>query len=157
MPGTQGRYLFRVTTILSGTAILLGGLIYIFLRPGEPLFLDWARATGLGSLVDHLRPGSFDPALLPAWSVYSLPGALWAFAYSLTITGIWSGSHHPVKFLWLATIPVLVLGFELLQAPGIIPGTFSILDLVFGILGAGAGFLFPAIILKSTRHESRKQ
>lgn len=128
--------------LLSAAALLLGGCIYICLRPAEPVFFDWAHAAGLGGLIDRVRANNLSlDTLLPEWVVYSLPCAFWAFAYAAIITRIWTDSRHRIKYFWLATIPLLVLGFELLQYPGIIPGTFCTEDLIAGILGSGTGMI----------------
>jgi hypothetical protein len=79
--------------------------------------------------------------ILPKWIVYSLPNGLWAFAYALLITGIWSDSKSCVKYFWMGSIPVLVLGFEILQYPGIIRGTFSMQDIALGIAGITVGII----------------
>lgn len=152
---TKYSWSFRMAILLPVVAILAGGLIYVFLRPSEPLFLEWTRAAGLGSLVDLLRTRQpAEGAGLPFWVIYSLPGALWAFAYSSVITGMWARSGHPVKYLWLSTIPLLVMGIEILQVPGIVPGTFSFQDLWAGILGAGTGAVITLFFLKPSTHES---
>jgi hypothetical protein len=156
MPGTQGRYLFRIVPILSGTAVLLGGLIYVFLRPAEPVFIKWVRVAGLESLIDLLRSLPSDAGTaLPRWIVYSLPGALWAFAYSVIITGIWARSNSSAKYFWLSTIPILVLGIEILQVPGVFPGTFCVQDLTLAILGSGAGTITMILSQKPSYHESK--
>lgn len=138
---------------LSGMAIILGGSIYLFLRPEEVLFLQWARSTGLDAMVSMLRPAnSYMFSSLPTWTLYSLPGALWAFAYALIITRLWAGKRHWIRYVWLSTIPLLVLGFELLQYPGILPGTFSITDLITSLLGSAAG-IFIGITSKNINHD----
>ncbi|MCF6357636.1 MAG: hypothetical protein L3J54_07500, partial [Draconibacterium sp.] len=79
---------------------------------------------------------------------------LWAFAYSMLIVGIWSGSKSKIKYFWLATIPVLVLGFETLQYFEIIRGTFSIQDIAFGITGIIIGIIVGNKITKIKNHEN---
>ena len=142
-----------ILNTLPGVAIILGGSIYLFLRPEEVRFLHWARSTGVDTVVSLLRPENPDVfSSLPTWTVYSLPGALWAFAYALVITRLWINKRHWIRYLWLSTIPLLVLGFEVLQYPGILPGTFSIPDLIASLLGSAAG-IFIGITSKSINHE----
>lgn len=132
----------RILSFLPAFAVLFGIAIYVFARPAEPAALLWARSHGLDKLLDLLRPGSSNPVnILPAWILYSLPNALWALAYSILITRIWAGNRQFIGYFWMATIPALVLGMELLQYPAILSGTFSIPDLVSGILGMSAGYL----------------
>ena len=140
--------------IISALALLAGGVVYILFRPSEIVFFNWIRAIGFDNWFNlvrnsslHLSPG------IPEWIVYSLPNGLWAFGYALLITIIWSGSQSWLKYLWLASIPLLVLGFEILQLTGIIPGTFCIQDITFGIVGLTLGICVGIKIIKSNYHE----
>ncbi len=141
---------------LPGVAIILGGCIYLFLRPEEVLYLHWARSAGLDAVVSLLRPENPDAlSSLPTWTLYSLPGALWAFAYALIMTRLWVSKRHWIRYLWLSTIPLLVLVFEVLQYPGILPGTFSIPDLIASLFGSAVG-IFIGITSKEINHEYEK-
>ena len=113
-------------------------------RPSDFVFFRWIETTGLpvnwiARARDHLFSGS---PPLPAWIIYSLPGGLWAFAYTVLILTIWKNNRSRVKYFWMATIPALVVGFESLQLTGIVPGTFCLQDMMLGIAGIGLGFLF---------------
>ncbi len=140
---------------LPGAAIILGASVYLFLRPGELLYHQWARSTGLDAVVSLLRPENPNVlSSLPTWTLYSLPGALWAFAYALIITRLWMSKKHWIKYLWLSTIPLLVLGFEVLQYPGILPGTFSIPDLLTSLFGSAVGIFIGITSRKRFNHEN---
>jgi len=91
---------------------------------------------------------------LPQWFVFSLPNGLWAFAYSLLITVIWGGSKSWIRFLWWATIPLLVIGFEVLQLIQTIPGTFCTQDMILGVAGLLLGILVGSGKTKSIYHEN---
>ncbi len=143
----------RLYVFLSALAIFVGGLIYILLRPSEPIFFSWISITGLDQLISATR--SLSPALgqlLPEWLVFSLPNGLWAFAYALLITSIWSGSRSWLRYPWLASIPLLVLGFEILQHPGIIPGTFCIQDMALGTVGLVLGIFVGTMKTKNNNY-----
>ena len=128
--------------MLSIFALSLGGIIYIFFRPSEHVFFAWIRAVGLSHWLTLARESSITSVLpLPELFVYSLPGGLWAFAYALLITIIWGGSRSWLRYLWMASIPILVLGYEVLQYAMIIPGTFSMPDIVIGITGLLIGII----------------
>ncbi len=149
-------YSHRLYIILSGLAIFIGGLIYIFLRPSEHLFFGWIRLAGLDQWISPAR--SLSPwlgQLFPDWIIFSLPNALWAFAYTMLITSIWSGSKSWLKYFWMASIPLLVLGFEILQYPGLIPGTFCIQDIVFGVLGLVLGIFIGTIKTKKNNYHEK--
>lgn len=143
-----------VVALLPAAAILLGGFIYIYLRPSESIFMQWARIARLDGILHLVKPERpISGTVLPQWLVYSLPSGLWAFAYSLVISFLWAGKKHWIRYFWLSTIPLLVFGFEILQLSGTIPGTFSISDLVLGCLGSGAGVFVGIKRLKSNRYK----
>jgi hypothetical protein len=131
-------------------ALLLGALIYILFRSSEPVFFTWIPGIDLGNLFSTIRSATttISPSL-PEWVVYSLPGGLWAFGYAVLITGIWNGSRSWLRIFWMATIPVLVAGYEILQYAGIIPGVFSAQDIALGM----AGLIIGIWIGKSTSNQ----
>jgi hypothetical protein len=53
----------------------------------------------------------------------------------------------------MSTIPILVIGFELLQYTGLVKGTFSFQDIAFEISGLLLGIYAGIIITKSHPHE----
>jgi hypothetical protein len=134
---------------LSAIALLAGGIIYILFRTSEPVFFNWIRAAGLDNWLSFARNSSLSlTPNLPGWIVYSLPNGLWAFSYALLIIAIWSDSKSWLKYFWMASIPLLVLGYEILQYPKIIPGTFCIQDLILGIAGLTIGIIVGIKIIK---------
>ena len=151
---SSANYSSRLYILLSAFALSVGGIIYIFLRTSEHVFFSWINAVGLGNWINFARHHSLSQNLhLPEWIVFSLPNGLWAFAYALIITKIWSGSKSWLKYFWMASIPVVVLGFEILQYAGIIRGTFCIQDIAFGVAGLIIGILVGNRIIKSNNHE----
>ena len=148
------KYSNRYYVILSVFALSLGGLIYIFFRPSEHVFFGWIRAVGLDHWFKLLRESSIASSLLlPEWIVYSLSNGLWAFAYALLTTIIWGASNSWLRYLWMASIPILVLGYEVLQYAMIIPGTFNLHDIIFGMAGLILGIILGLIINKPENHE----
>ena len=144
----------HLNILLCSVALLLGGIIYILFRTSEPAFFNWISAVGLDNWLDFARNSTLTlTPLLPDWIVYSLPNGLWAFAYALLITTIWSDSKSWLKYFWMASIPLLVLGFEILQYPKIIPGTFCIQDIILGIAGMTIGIIVGMKIIKPDYHE----
>jgi len=151
---SSAKYPSRLYIFLAVIAILLGGFIYIFLRPSEHVFFGWISTMGLDNLLNLARQNSISQSLhLPDWIVFALPNGLWAFAYALIITGIWSGSKSWLKYFWMASIPLLVLGFEVLQYAGIIRGTFCLQDVLMGLAGILLGTIVGFKITKSNNHE----
>jgi hypothetical protein len=136
--------------LLGFVALWAGALVYIHLRSSNPLFIRWIKSVGCEKLF------SFNQSLniyLPVWLVYSLPSALWAFAYSILITGIWWFSSSWLKYIWLTSIIVLAIGWEFLQLIGLASGTFSLGDILSGIIGAAIGVLLGIKIIKPKYHE----
>jgi len=144
--------------IISALALLAGGLVYILFRPSEIVFFSWIRAIGFDNWFNLVRNSSLPSSPeVPEWIVYSLPNGLWAFAYALLITIIWSGSQSWLKYLWLASIPLLVLGYEILQYSNIIPGTFCIQDMALGIAGLTIGITVGTKLKTQNYHEKSNE
>ena len=140
----------RIPLLIAGLAIVTGGLIYILFRPSEFVFFQWIRTLGFGQTLTFLRaPFSAATSIMPNWFIYSVPDSLWAFAYTLIILTLWSGSKSVWRYLWYATIPILLLGSELLQLTGTIRGTFSFSDVGWITAGLFVGILTYA---KTTNH-----
>jgi hypothetical protein len=145
----------RLYILLCALALLLGGMIYILFRTPEPVFFHWIRAVGLEGWLNLARSKSLSLSqVFPKWIVFSLPNGLWAFAYALLITGIWKGSKSRLKYFWMASIPLLVVGFEILQYAEIIPGTFCMQDIALGMAGLTTGILAGIFTIKPKNHES---
>jgi len=148
----------RTCMFLSVFAILTGGIIYILFRASEPLFFRCLNGTGFEHWLAVIRQHSLTHTpLLSEWIVYSLPNGLWAFAYALVITTIWSGSKSWIRFPWMASIPVLVWGYELVQYAGIVPGTFCFQDLALGSLGLVTGIVVGRKIYKTNDDEKKPE
>lgn len=142
---------------VAGLAIIAGGLVYIFCRPGDFQFFEWINSLGFGNLLSTLRSHPLPAVLnLPDWFCYSLPDGLWAFAYTLIILTIWSGSKSVARYFWYASIPLFVLGSELLQLSGTVRGTFTLNDIFWLSLGLLAGALTSIILPKILNYENKK-
>lgn len=136
--------------LLSLTTLLLGALIYILLRPSEAIFVEWICEIGFEKQLVQLQgTANLQQLSIPNWIIYSLPNGLWAFAYSLLIISIWAENISLIKYFWLTSIPVLILGYELLQLTPIISGTFCVQDIITGIVGILTASLFATKIIKT--------
>jgi len=128
--------------LLSSLAVFVGGLIYILFRPVEPVFFNWFSTVGIENWLSIVREKSLSfYSFLPQWIVYSLSNGLWAFAYTIIVLSIWTGSNSFLKYFWYLSIPVLVFGFELLQLTGELQGTFCLNDIIWGAIGITIGFI----------------
>ena len=154
-------YCFNTTSInglyvgLSTLAILLGGMVYIFFRPADFIFFRWIRAAGFERWLSHARHKAQSLDLfLPDWIIVSLPSGLWAFSYALLIASMWAKNRSWLRYYWMSSVPLLVMGFELLQYPDIIPGTFCFQDLVMGMTGMITGICIGIKTTKPENHEN---
>jgi hypothetical protein len=131
-----------LTVLIMMLPLLFGSVIYILLRPDEPVFFYWFKMIGLEHWLNLLRNNALISSLnFPDWVIYSLPNGLWAFACSFIIMVIWNGNKSLLKYFWFAALSLLVLGFELLQLSGMLPGTFCIEDLLLGAAGITLGII----------------
>jgi hypothetical protein len=144
----------RWCIILCSVALMLGGIIYVLFRITEPVFFHWTLAAGPDSWVNLARHKLVSTGQqLPEWIIFSLPNGLWAFAYAVLITRIWSGSKSWLRTCWMISIPVLVIGFEILQYFRIMPGTYCIQDVAMGIAGLTTGIIVGLKTIKPKNHE----
>jgi hypothetical protein len=133
----------------SSFAIVAGGLIYVLFRPVEPVFFDWFRAVGMENWLITIREKTLSIySFLPQWIVFSMPNGLWAFAYTLFILFIWTGSTSLLKYFWFSSIPVLVFGFEVLQLTNSFQGTFCMNDIIWSAIGITIGIFTSYIITR---------
>ncbi len=144
----------RSVIFMAALSILLGGIIYLAFRSPELAFIQWIGASGSDGWLALFRENAASYGKnLPEWFVYSLPDGLWAFAYALVITSIWTRSSSWIKYLWLASIPLLIIGFEAMQYLHIIPGTFCFQDLIAGLAGLTLGYIIGTNTQKHRKHE----
>lgn len=154
VPVTNGSR--RRLVFFSLLALLAGGSIYLFMRPGSFIFHHWLDAMGIdpGAFQGADAAGRWSGSLME-WILYSLPDGLWALAYTLLIFGLWAGSRSRARYFWYATIPLLVIGFESLQGIGIIRGTFSFSDLLTSMAGMISGVYIQYLIRKKPGHKAK--
>ncbi len=134
---------------LSILLLIIGGCIYLLMRPPLLLIHKVAWDLGFGIIVQHGRMFVAGWAV-PNWFLYSLPGALWATAYILIIDAILSENSVQSRLLIAAFIPALGVGSELMQWAGLLPGTFDAIDMVFYAFP----FLIYVIIEMMKSHEN---
>lgn len=132
--------------LLSFIAICAGASVYILFRPAEASFLNWFTFLESGHWLDALRDRSLSlSSLLPKWLLFSLPDGLWAFAFTLLVLSIWSGSNSLLRYFWYLSIPLLVFGFEILQLTGALRGTFCLNDILLSAMGIALGVIIVKV------------
>ena len=123
----------RISYIILSVAFLLIGVIVYYYCRNEVLvyesYLGINKSKGIVS----------DPKLVNAkWLTKSianwLPDLCWEISFLYMLTAVWGGWKQVPILLKLATL-IVILGSELLQAIGIIPGTGDILDILVYFIG----------------------
>ena len=119
----------RVRIITIVMMLMVGGLVYLLFRPRTLLLFHVADAMGLSSVITRCR-SAVEGITLPDWMIYCLPNALWAGAYVLLADSVLKGRSVRLRLLVTAVIPALGLLSEVMQAFGLLPGTFDGWDVV---------------------------
>ena len=118
----------RLKLPLGMMLLLMGGMTYLLFRPQTLLMFHVTDALGLSAVINSMREGI--SSQLPEFIIYSLPGALWAAAYILTIDSLMFRQSVMPRILVSGIIPVIGAVSELLQLIGLLPGTFDVADLL---------------------------
>lgn len=105
--------------------LVLGVGLYVAFRPRLPWVLAWFPYPGR---LEHV---------LPERLVDVAPDAAWSYALAASLALVWaprSGSRPSLRRLaWLAVGPVFSATYELGQRLGVVPGSYDVADLVFGV------------------------
>lgn len=67
-----------------------------------------------------------------------LPSCIWCFSWTLILLTIWRGSCHcrSERIFWCSLPIVLNIAWEVFQAVGVIGGSGTFTDIIFGVAGA---------------------
>jgi hypothetical protein len=133
---TKNRIIFQVITPL-----LIGGLIYIFFRADSLLMFRWFDTLGLTKIISSCRQFTVGHFHLPTWILFSLPDALWIFAFINLMLLIWQDRFSINSIFWLLIAPTIGIFSEVGQVVHIIPGTFDIIDLTLILTASTLPFL----------------
>jgi hypothetical protein len=109
-------------------AILCGMVIYAFFRDisNMLLFHFFPKWSFLSELYIPLNADSI-------WSymfIYNLPYGLWCLSGLLLVRAVWFGNIK-WRMIYGGIFIAIVMTYVFLKLPGIIPGTFDALDLIF--------------------------
>lgn len=113
--------------------LFVGGGIYLLTRDKSLLMFNWVENIGFYDELDVLR-SHFPSYKIPEWIKYSLPSGLWSFSYIIMMHLIWLDEDRTKRLIWVLCLPVLAVFSEIFQIPGIIPGTFDMVDLLCYII-----------------------
>ena len=118
--------------ILSFAFLLIGVVVYYFFRNEVLVYESYLGINKSKGIVS-------DPKLLNAnWLSKSisnwLPDLCWELSFLYMLSAVWGGWTQVPKLLKLTSL-LVILGSELLQALGILPGTGDILDILVYFIG----------------------
>lgn len=123
-------------------SIVVGGVLYLLWRADSLLMFYWADILGVGNSLDVarqlVRSAGTQP---PEWATLSLPAALWAYSLTVLLGWIWAENWVVVCGLVVPAMVVLAAGVEVGQAVGVVPGTYTTLDLVLGVAAVFVGLI----------------
>jgi hypothetical protein len=116
-------------------ALLVAGAIYLAFRTETLAMFTWADAAGQGGAIAWLRSSAAPLcSALPAVLLYSVPDALWQYAFAFVLFRLSSGAAPLERALWCALPIAIGIGLELGQGARVVEGTFDPVDLLLGSL-----------------------
>jgi hypothetical protein len=120
---------FIITVVLP---IAIGSTIYILFRSTRLYvfhWIDWMQIANPIMLI-RMKAAHF---VIPNQILYSLPDGIWVFSGTSALLYIWDGYKSWLSSIWIS-IPFLAgMVMEFGQGLNLVPGTFSIADLVYNI------------------------
>jgi len=113
---------------VASLALLCGMALYFFFRDTTNMFLFryFPKLSFMNTSFFTIKADSIWSYML----IYNLPYAFWCLSGLLFIRGIWLSDTKRGN-IYSITFFVIVMSYVVLKLPGIIPGTFDLLDLVF--------------------------
>lgn len=125
-----------ISIMLAAFALVLlgaGGVVYISFRSISLLMFDWFESLRCMDIVEKIR--SLSVGITPSnFVLYNLPDLLWMVSYLLFVNALIPKRNLGSYLFWLLFLPVLAVIHEIMQAIGIIPGSFDYIDLLCYII-----------------------
>ena len=115
--------------------LLIGGLTYILFRADSLLMFRWFDTIGLQQVIETARQ-FIGHSRLPAWTIFSLPDALWIFSFTSLMLIIWRDKFSAQSIFWLCIAPTVGLLSEIGQGFHFIRGTFDPMDLTLILIAS---------------------
>lgn len=120
--------------------LLFGSLIYLLFRPDNILLFHWLEQIGARERIDDWRAqAAWLTEYLPGWLLFSLPNSLWTYSFAIYFTLLWR-DHR--LYYWVGLTWAISLLGELLQLFSWLPGTFSLIDLMFIIIAIVCSYFY---------------
>jgi hypothetical protein len=127
--------------------IALGGIIYTCWRKPSLLMFSWYHTIGLETFISLSRQYAAPfYGLLPQWVIFSLPNGLWVYAMTAFMAYVWHNSESAfLRTVWLSIGLLLGVGSEILQAAGVISGTFDLTDVFLCLVASAAAMTMAKV------------
>lgn len=123
--------------------LFIGGLIYVLFRALNLKMFRWFEFIGLSTIVQAARQKVSFASDIPDWIIFSLPDALWLFAFTNLMLQIWHYKISRQSFVWITLAPAIGIFSELGQAAKLVPGTFDFTDLSLLCIASIIPFIYP--------------
>lgn len=119
---------YRGLYFLGALFSLLSGIsVYFLFRNSHLLIFDWFnRLEWLNGFYIHV---STKESIFLSVLIYNVPDGLWLLSGILLIRALWCMDKKWCE-VYILVFCLIAVGLELLQLPGVIPGTFDLIDLV---------------------------
>ena len=108
----------------------------------------WFDTIGLGQAIGVTRQ-LFGQSNLPAWTIFSLPDALWIFSFTNLMLIIWQDKFSVQSIPWIFIAPSIGLFSEIGQAFHFVRGTFDTTDLILILIATVIPFVTTIIKQKN--------
>ena len=134
--------------------ILLGGLMYLSWRSTTLVIFGWLDALGFSGSVQAIRAVTTPwKESIPDWVLFSLPDALWSYAFTCGLCFVWASHKCWQRSFWIFAPLVLSVSIECLQASGFLVGTFDWIDLCL----SSAACILALILFSSPKTKTRNK
>lgn len=110
--------------------LTVGGLLYILFRDNGLLMFQWFDTLGIADTIDQTRTLTLQyKQAVPAWTIYSLPDALWSYSLTTALIFNWKRIFNKSSALWILIGATIAPFSEIAQHFGLLQGTFDPIDL----------------------------
>jgi hypothetical protein len=141
----------KMILIHSILPIILGGLLYILIRPSNLLMFKWFEVIKLTGLFEHIRT-VLHPFVVsfPPFIYNSLPDGLWVYSITVCLGLMWLQGTKWERGFFYSAGPIMGFVIEIGQLYNFVPGTFDVTDFVFVLVASIAAVL---LVEKERRRE----
>ena len=128
----------RLPVATAALSLFIAGGIYVLFRTESLILFEWFRWVHLMPMIAEIRTITLPLAKgFPKWVLFSLPDGLWLLSFLLFVRTVWIDASKRAMWMWAGAGLVCSFGHELLQALGLVSGTFDWSDVLAYLIAAG--------------------